>query len=388
MNPRPRIYLDNAATSFPKPEAVYAAVDRYQRELGTAVGRGATTAATEVGRLVTQARRQAARLLGVAAPERVIFAFNGTDAINLAIHGLVRPGDHVVTTAAEHNSVLRPLRFQQARHGAKVDVANVDRDGRIDVEHFRSLLTSETRLVAIQHASNVTGVIQPIEELIAAAKGVGAKVLVDAAQTAGHLPIAFDDWGIDLLACSGHKGLLGPLGTGLLCIAAGVASELQPLRQGGTGSQSELDLQPESLPDKYESGNHNAPGLVGLGAALDWIESRTLTSLREHESELTQQLIDGLAVIDGVTLIGPRDAASRVGVVSFQIAGYDPQDVATILDESFGIEVRAGLHCAPLIHAAIGTKAGGGTVRASVGAFTTAGDISALIDALRELTAA
>lgn len=364
---------------------MYAAVDHYQRELGAAVGRGATTAATEVGRLVAQARRQAARLLGVGSPERVIFAFNGTDALNLAIHGLVRPGDHVATTAAEHNSVLRPLRFEQARHGVKVDVANVDREGRIDVDHFRSLLTSSTRLVAIQHASNVTGVIQPIEPLITSAKAVGAKVLVDAAQTAGHLPVEFDSWGIDLLACSGHKGLLGPLGTGLLCIADGIASDLQPIRQGGTGSQSELDLQPESLPDRYESGNHNAPGLVGLGTALDWIESRTLASLRSHELTLTQQLLDGLAAIEAVTLFGPRDAASRVGVVSLQVAGYDAQDVATILDESFGIEVRVGLHCAPLIHAAIGSNSGGGTVRASVGPFSNPEDVAELIDAIKDL---
>jgi cysteine desulfurase family protein len=387
LNSPARIYLDNAATSFPKPEEVYQAVDHYQRELGAAVGRGATSSATEVGNKVDSARRQAARLLGVASPERIAFTFNGTDALNTAIHGIMRPGDHVVTTAAEHNSVLRPLRFQQSRNGTMVDIARVDADGRIDVDHFRGLVNPWTRLVIIQHASNVTGVIQPIVELIACAQSVAAFVLVDAAQTAGHLPIDFDRWGVDLLACSGHKGLLGPLGTGLLCIAESVASELQPLREGGTGSQSELDLQPESLPDRFESGNHNAPGLVGLGAALDWIESRTLTALREHELALTQQLLDGLSATTGVTIYGPRDAASRVGVVSFQLAGYDPQDGATILDESFGIEVRAGLHCAPLIHAAIGSKAGGGTIRASVGPFTTAEDITALTDAVKELMA-
>ncbi len=365
--------------------AVYDAVDRYQRELGAAVGRGATRAATEVSQTVAQARRKVARLLGVGTPQQVIYCFNGTDALNIAIHGIVRPGDHVVTTAAEHNSVLRPLRFQQARHGARVDIATVDHEGRIDIEHFRSLLTSSTRLVCIQHASNVTGVIQPIEPLIAAAKDVGAFVLVDAAQTAGHLEIAFDQWGIDLLACSGHKGLLGPLGTGLLCIAPHMVEELHPLRQGGTGSQSELDQQPETLPDKYESGNLNAPGIVGLNAALDWIDGRGLEALRAHETTLTQQLVEGLSAIDGVSLFGPRTADERVGVVSFQVDGFDPQEVAGILDESFGIEVRAGLHCAPLIHAAIGSQARGGTVRASVGAFSVVEDVDALIEAIKQL---
>jgi selenocysteine lyase/cysteine desulfurase len=239
--------------------------------------------------------------------------------------------------------------------------------------------------VALVHASNVTGTIQPVADIGRIAKEAGALFLVDAAQSAGHIPIDLAQLPADLLACSGHKGLLGPLGTGLLYVRPGVEQQLRSLRQGGTGSQSEDDHQPEFLPDKYESGNHNAPGIVGLEAGLAWIEERGAGALRAHEAALTQRLRDGLGALPGVRLYGPDDAALRTGVVSLTIDGMEPQDVAAILDESFGIEVRAGLHCAPRAHQAIGTFAGGGTVRVSVGAFTTEEEVDAAVTAVGEL---
>ncbi len=380
-----RTYLDNAATSWPKPEAVYAAVDRYQRESGAAVGRGATRVATELSATVGRCRERAARLLGAESAERVVFTFNGTDGLNLALNGLLQPGDRVVTTLAEHNSVLRPLWAQREFGGVEVDYGPLNADGIIDLNALRDRLTSETTLVVITHASNVTGMIQPIADVGEMAHEAGALVLVDAAQTAGHLPIDIESLPIDLLACSGHKGLLGPLGTGLLYLCPGMEELVFPMRLGGTGSQSETDEQPATMPDRYESGNHNAPGIVGLDAALGWIEEQGVASLREHEQGLTSQLMEGLRKINGVTIYGSASPEERVGVVSFNIDGIAPQEVATILDQNFGIEVRAGFHCAPRIHESLGTMGLGGTVRKSVGPFNTTEHIEAAIGAVREI---
>lgn len=381
----PRIYLDNAATSWPKPPEVPAAVDAYLRDCGVAVGRGATQRGAALQQLVDRCRLRVARLLGAAHSRQVIFTFNGTDALNLALHGLLRRGDHVVTSDVEHNSILRPLRTLQQRIGIDVTYVAPDVEGVLSPERCVAALRPTTRLVAVSHASNVTGAIQPIAEIVEIARQRGVRTLVDAAQTAGHLPIDARGLQIDLLACSGHKGLLGPLGTGLLVIGEGVEAELDSLRQGGTGTRSENDSQPETLPDKYESGNHNAPGLVGLEAALAWVEDRGIAALRADEQQLTGQLLDGLAGISGVTLYGPRAADVRTGVVSLSVAGYDPQEVAAILDAHYTIECRAGLHCAPRLHQALGTFAGGGTVRLSPGPFTTAAEIDAAIAAIREL---
>ena len=385
MSASPGIYLDNAATSWPKPDAVYAAVDAYQRECGGAVGRGATRRGMQVQRIVDRCRLRAARLLGAESPERILFTFNGTDGLNLALHGLLRPGDHVVTTVMEHNSVLRPLHDLAERIG--ISVTNVAADGRgvVRAADVRSAMQSGTRAIVLTHASNVTGAIQPAGEIGAIARAHGALFVLDAAQTAGHLPLDVSSLHIDVLVCSGHKGLPGPLGTGLVYVRPEVERELHPLRQGGTGSQSEDPRQPDGLPDRYESGNHNAPGIVGLEAALAWIEQQGIANLRRHEQELTGALLDQLRQIAGLRVFGPDDLESRTGVVSVQIAGFDPRDAAAVLDEHFGIEVRAGLHCAPLAHRAIGTFESGGTIRLSVGPFTTTEHIGRAADALRQL---
>lgn len=385
---RSRIYLDNAATSWPKPDAVYGAVDRYQRELGVAVGRGATHAAIELQGIVDRCRQRAARLLGAESAERIIFTFNGTDALNQALHGLLGPGDHVLTSVVEHNSVLRPLRTAIERLGVEVSYLPVDSRGIINPDDVAAAIGPDTRLVALTHASNVTGAIQPIAEVGAIVAETDAVFLVDAAQTAGHLPINLADLPVDLLACPGHKGLLGPLGTGLLYFRPGVEKQVRPLRQGGTGSQSETDQQPEVLPDRYESGNHNAPGLVGLEAALAWIEQHTVERLHEKETELTQRLLEGLEEVTGLKVYGPKDASDRVGVVSVGIDGLNPQEAASILDENFRIETRAGFHCAPRMHQSLGTDARGGTLRLSIGAFTTPAEVDAAIAALRDVATA
>lgn len=383
-----RIDLDKAATSWPKPDGVYAAVDRYQRELGVAVGRGSTHAAVELQAIVNRCRQRAARLLGAESPQRIIFTFNGTDGLNQAIHGLLEPGDHVVTSVAEHNSILRPLRAAVDRLGADVTYLPVDADGLVDPAAVAEVIGPDTKLLALTHASNVTGAVQPIVDVGEIAREAGALFLVDAAQSAGHLPIDLGSLPVDLLACSGHKGLLGPLGTGLLYVRPGVEERLRPLRQGGTGSQSEEDTQPATLPDRYESGNHNAPGLVGLEAALAWIEERTVGALRSHDQALTGRLVDGLSSVPNLTLHGPQGSELRVGVVSLSVQGLAPQEAATILDQNFHVETRAGLHCAPRMHQALGTSRLGGTLRLSVGPFTTEEDIDAALAAIREVAAA
>lgn len=381
----PRIYLDNAATSWPKPPAVAAAVERYVRESGAPAGRSAYAEAATVNQLVASLRANLARLVGADDPRRIVFAFNGTDALNMAIHGVLRPGDHAVTTAAEHNSVLRPLRELERRGEITLDIVPCDRQGLVDPGAVAVALRRPTRLVAVTHASNVTGAIQPVREIAALAHEHDALVLVDAAQTLGHLPLSVDELGADLLAAPGHKGLLGPSGTGLLYIRSGLEKSLRSLRQGGTGTLSEDDHQPGDLPHKFEAGSHNVPGLVGLAAGIDFLLLKGLAQMRAHELALAEQLWRGLGEIPGVTRHGPPESARRVGVVSLHVAHYDPQEVAASLDAVHRVQVRAGLHCAPRLHQALGTLSQGGSVRLSPGPFTTPQEITTTLAALADL---
>ena len=387
--PGKRIYLDQAATSWPKPEAVYAAVDRYQRELGAPAGRGVYAEALEVGRLIDSARRAAASLLGAESAKQIVFTFNGTDSLNLAIHGVLgNAGGHVVTTSAEHNSVLRPLRALEDAGRIEVTRVACNAAGVVDPDDVRRALRADTKLVAMTHASNVTGALQPAAEVGRFVREHGAIYLVDAAQTLGDLPLSVAELHADLLAAPGHKGLLGPLGTGLLYIRPGVEHRLQSLRQGGTGSRSDEDRQPENLPDKYESGNLNVPGIVGLAAGITWLNERSLTEIRRHTLELTERLLAGLSEIGGVRLYGPATAGERVGVVSLSLEGLDAQELAATLDSAYRVQVRPGIHCAPAMHRALGTLDSGGTVRLSWGAMTTIEEIDAAAQAIREIAAA
>lgn len=383
MDPQ-RIYLDNAATSWPKPDAVYQAVDAYQRQNGAAAGRGVYRSAQLAERTVAQCRKRIADLIGSKSPDQIVFTLNGTDSLNLAIHGWLRPGDHVVTSVCEHNSVLRPLHaIRQSDPSITFDLVGCDEEGFIDPAEVRQALRPNTRLIALTHASNVTGAIQSLRDIGKFAAERGTYFLVDAAQSLGHLPIDVNELGCHLLAAPGHKGLLGPLGTGLLYVAPGVEAELLPIRQGGSGTRSDQPEQPTTLPDRYESGNLNVPGIAGLNAGVAWLLERGVAAIHQQELELRAFLLKELQQIPSVTVYGPRDNEQAVGVVSFNIAGFDPQEVAAALDAAAGFELRSGLHCSPLMHRAIGT-AGAGTVRASFGPFTTMADVGKLSAAVRE----
>jgi len=382
MSSQQRIYLDNAATSWPKPEAVYSAVDEYQREIGAAAGRAGYQHAEMAQRTVEATRAACARLLGISEPHRLAFTANGTDALNLAIHGLLRSGDHVVTTVCEHNSVLRPLSHQTQNNGVDVTYVGCDAAGYVDPDEIGRAIKSNTRFVAVTHASNVTGAVQPIAEIAGIAHQNRTLLLVDAAQTAGCLSIDVERHKIDIFATGGHKGLLGPLGTGLLYLRGNLSEGILPVRQGGTGTDSRTESQPMMMPEMLESGNLNVPALAGLGAAVKFLgdqpESAQLT-------RYSNQLLDGLGEIEGIELFGPRSDQPRVCVVSFAVEGYDPQEFATALDAVGGVQCRAGLHCAPRMHAAMGSDRTGGLVRLSPGWATTDAEIEQAIGCIQDL---
>lgn len=380
-----RIYLDQAATSWPKPESVYLAVDEYQRGLGAAAGRGAYADGVEVSRRVERSRAAVARLIGAENPRRVIFTFNGTDGLNTAIHGVLARGGHAITTIAEHNSVLRPLRsLEQA---GQIDVTRVPCSGAgmVDPDDIRRALRRDTKLIGMTHASNVTGALQPAAEVGRLARQADALFLLDAAQTAGEVAVDVAALHVDLLAAPGHKGLLGPLGTGVLYIRPGIEERVASFRQGGTGTFSEDDVQPATLPDKFEAGNLNVPGILGLSAGAEWLLARGIESLRSETIALSEHLLERLKAIPSIVIYGPPSADERVGLVSFAVPGIDSQEFAAILDSAFGIQVRAGLHCAPLMHAALGTLAHGGTVRLSYGPFNTLDHIDRATAAIAEI---
>ena len=388
MMPQDRNYLDNAATSWPKPDAVYAAVDRYLREVGASAGRGAYDEAIEAADAVRRTRAAIGRLIGVRDARQIVFTTSGTDALNLAIHGLLdRRGGHVVTTVAEHNSVLRPLRALADAGWITVTHVACNGEGVIEPDVVRAVMRADTRLVAVTHASNVTGAINPVAEIAAIAHERDALCLVDAAQTLGEIPLNVENLGVDLLAAPGHKGLLGPQGTGVLYLREGVERDIDALRQGGTGSSSESDEQPLVLPHKYESGTLNVPALAGLGAGVAWLLERGVEAVRQHAMSLSEQLRQGLATIDGVRHYEPEQADARVGIVSITIEGCDPHDVAAVLDAAYRVQTRAGLHCAGRMHEALGTLAGGGTLRFSVGPFNTSEHIECAVAAVQAISA-
>jgi cysteine desulfurase family protein len=356
MTQRRRIYLDNAATTWPKPEAVYEAVDHYQREIGAPNGRGAYREAQESNRIVERARQGVADLIGVREPSHIILGLNCSDMLNIAIRGVVRPGDHVVTTVTDHNSVLRPLCAMREEMDVTVTYVPCDGQGYVSPDDVRSAIQPNTRMVAVNHASNVTGAIQPVAEIGRIVQATDALYLVDAAQSLGHVPVNAKAMCADLLAAPGHKGLLGPLGTGVLYIRPGIEHDVQPLRRGGTGSQSDEDRQPGVLPQKYEPGNHNLVGLAGLSAATKFLLAETVESIEAHHAEVGRRLIDGLKQIDGITLHGPQSmSAKRTSVVSITVEGYDPQELAAILEQTHNLQCRAGFQCAPRMHEALGT---------------------------------
>jgi len=379
------LYLDNAATSFPKPEAMLAAMINYQQTIGGSPGRSGHGLSIDAGRVVFEARETVARLFNIEDPLRIAFTKNSTEALNIALFGLLKEGDHVITTGMEHNSVMRPLRFLQSC-GVELSVIPCSLQGELDPDDIRQALRKNTKIVVLTHASNVTGTIMPVEEIGGIIRGSGDTLLcVDAAQTAGALPIDVAKMSIDLLAFTGHKSLYGPQGTGGLYIREGLDKKLLPLMRGGTGSRSEFEYQPDFMPDKYESGTPNAIGLAGLGAGVTFILEQTIQAIRAKEEKLTSRFLNQLEEEkDKVTIYGPKDAALQTAVVSFNLKNITPSDAALYFEEKWGIMCRPGLHCAPVAHKTIGTFSQG-TVRFSFGFFNSEKDIDMAAGAVKDL---
>lgn len=376
------IYLDNAATTFPKPESVYNAIDNFNRHLGGNPGRGSHHATLSAGSVVMEAREALAGLFNIADSSRIAFTLNITEAINLALKGVLLPGDHVITSSMEHNAVARPLHFLSGS-GIEWNQVNCSRDGSLDPEDIRRAIKPNTRMICLLHASNVTGTIMPIKEVGAIARENGITFLVDSAQSAGVLPLDVQEQNIDILAFTGHKALFGPQGTGGLFVRPGII--VRPLKEGGTGSLSESLVHPEYMPDRLESGTLNTPGIAGLAAGVDFIRETGIQHIRQHELKLIQALIDGLKGIPRVSVYGPDDPDRRVAVAAFNIEDRDCGDVSMNLDLRFGIIARSGLHCAPLAHQTIGSFESG-SCRFSPGYFNTMEDIEYVIKAVHQLS--
>ena len=378
------IYLDHAATSWPKPPEVIAAMANFLERVGGNPGRAGHRLSIDAGRIVYKARETLAEFFNVADPQRVVFTSNATHAINLALHGILRSGDHVVTSGIEHNAVMRPLRFLEL-NGVRVSVVPCDGDGMLDPKSLNQAVEKNTRLIVVAHACNVTGTILPVSEISAVARRAGAYLLVDAAQSAGVVPIDMQAMGIDLLAFTGHKGLQGPPGTGGLIIGGRVCEkDITPLTRGGTGSRSESEIHPEDLPDKFESGTLNGPGIAGLEVGTRFVMERGISSIREHEIALARKLEEGLGNIPGVRLYGTNDWEKRSAVVSFTSEKRQTSEIGFRLDEEFGILCRVGLHCAPAAHCAIGSFPGG-TVRFMPGPQTGVDEINATVVAVANI---
>jgi cysteine desulfurase family protein len=375
------IYFDNAATSWPKPSQVKEAMVRFMDEIGANPGRSGHLLSIEAARILYEARESLATLFHVKDPLRIILTVNATESINLALKGLLKPGHHVITSSMEHNSVMRPLRDLEKK-GIELSIISGSRKGRLDPQEVEKKIRSNTRMVALNHASNVTGNLLPIREVGLIARKHSLLFLVDAAQTAGAYPIDMERDGIDLLAFTGHKSLYGPQGTGGLVLGERVnEKEMVPLKQGGTGSRSEYEEQPEFLPDRFESGTPNGVGIAGLLAGVQFVLEKGVEQIREHESYLMEKLIEGLKKIPRLKCYDPENGVERIAMLSFNLTEISPSDVAFRLEREFGILCRSGLHCAPSAHRTIGTFPEG-TVRFGLSVFNTETEIERTIQAV------
>jgi cysteine desulfurase family protein len=379
------IYLDNAASSWPKPKATWQAMEYFMRSVGANPGRSGHRLSIEAGRILIDAREALAELFGVSDSLRICLTKNATEALNIVIHGTLQGGDHCITTSMEHNSVMRPLRALEKK-GVEVTAVFCHPSGELDPREIEKAIKKNTKLIVMTHASNVVGTVMPVAEVGAIARRSGVLFCIDASQTAGAWPIGVEAMELDFLAFTGHKALYGPQGTGGLYIRKGLENDLAPLLQGGTGSRSEFQEQPDFMPDKYESGTPNTVGFAGLAAGARFCLAHGVAKIKAKEQELTRLLIEGLKAIPVVTIYGCQDATRQVAIVSFTISGLSTSDLTMQLDEKFGIMSRPGLHCAPAAHKTIGTL-GAGTVRLSAGYFTTKKEIAAALEAIEKIAA-
>ncbi len=377
------IYMDNAASSFPKPPEVTEAMVNFMKNIGANPGRSGHTLSVEAGRIIHRTRGSLAELFGVDNPLRIILCKNATEALNIAIFGILKPGDHAITTSLEHNSVMRPLRELEKR-GLELTVVPCSDRGELDPDDVKRAIKGNTKLVVMVHGSNVVGSLLPVGEVGRITEDMGIPLLVDASQTAGAYPIDVQKMCIDLLAFTGHKSLFGPQGTGGLYIREGLEDIVFPIMMGGTGSRSEFEEQPDFLPDKYESGTPNTVGISGLGGGVRFILEKGVESIRDKEKAVFKKLLEGLNDIDGVSVYGPMDPERRISIVSFNIKGLSPSQVAFELEEISGILGRSGLHCAPSAHRTIGTYPSG-TMRLSPGYFNTLEEVDIALDAVKRI---
>jgi len=380
------IYFDNSATSWPKPESVINAMVYFMKEVGANPGRSGHRLSVEAGRIVNEAREKVAELFNVDDPMRVIFGLNATDGLNLGIRGLLNKGDHVITTSMEHNSVMRPLRELEECGQIQLTVVQCTKEGFLTTEDVAEAFKKNTKLVVVNHASNVVGSILPIREI---GKLVREKedafFMVDTAQTGGCIPIDMKADSMDLLAFTGHKGLLGPQGTGGLILGEKVNPKyLKPLKSGGTGSRSELEKQPQFLPDRYESGTMNTVGLAGLAAGVEFVLKEGVEKIHQKEMRLTARFLKGASEIEGLHIYGGLDEKRQTSTLSFNLKGISPSEAGLMLDENYGILCRVGLHCSPSAHKTIGTFPEG-TVRFGMGYFIKEEEVDYSLEALKEM---
>lgn len=377
------IYLDNAATSFPKPECVYREMDRCMREYCANPGRGGHVLSIKAGMAVTGARETICRLFNIHEPLRLSFTKNATEALNMAIKGVSGPGCHVITTAMEHNSVMRPLRTLERDMGLELTIIKGNDLGEVDPDEFKNAIKSNTVLIISSLSSNVNGIVMPIGEIGRIARAAGILFLVDASQGAGSIPIDIEMQNIDLMAFPGHKGLLGPQGTGCLYVKDGI--RLKTIIEGGTGSNSEYLYQPEIMPDLLESGTLNTPGIVGMGAGTEYAMQQGVEAIGNHKHCLTKMLYEGLKNIPGIQLYSLPEKGRNSGIISVNLCEYDSTELSYLLDKEYGICTRAGLHCAPGAHKRLGTETRG-VVRFSMGCFNTEDEIIYTIKAVEEIS--
>lgn len=377
------IYLDNAATSFPKPESVYLEIDRCLRTYCANPGRSGHSMAIEAGRAVIEARDVVCSFFNIKNPMQLCFLKNATEALNTAIKGWLKPGDHVITTCMEHNSVMRPLRTLERDIGIKLSIVPGNEIGEIGPDAVKKRIKSNTRLIVSTLSSNVNGVIMPFREMGMLAREAGVPFLMDASQGAGYIKVDVEEQCIDMLAFPGHKGLLGPQGTGGLYVKEGIA--LRSLMEGGTGSNSEYPYQPEIMPDLMESGTLNTAGIVGLCTGVRYIMSCGLEAAGRHRGMLIKRLVEGLQGISGVRLYSVADRSRNSGIAAMNLSGMDSTELSYILDKEYGIATRAGLHCAPSAHRTLGTEKTG-IVRMSIGCFNTAEEIDLTLEAVQAIS--